>query len=225
MNQIHLKRGMAPAIAVTLLLSVLACTFGVGPITISLGPPSPTPTETRTPRPTITPIPTATETPTPTPTDTATPQTTATATRRLPTPRPPTPRPPTAGPPPISPPTVSPFEYHANSPLPCAHSGIAFLKGTVYLDKNDLNSKYVGAIVALGPPDGSRIYDVIKTDSYGEYTFVLGDAGQPKPGNWGIWLVDPSLKRKSDIGGPIVTNGLPASDPTSCWSSGVDFWK
>ncbi len=109
--------------------------------------------------------------------------------------------------------------------MPCQHSGMTFLKGTVYLDKNDPNSRYIGAIVALGPPDGSTIYDVVKTDGMGEYTFVLSEQGVAKPGNWGIWLVDPSHKRKSDIGGPITTNDLPADNPSSCWASGVDFWK
>lgn len=223
MMRMRYKRRSGAIVAALLFLTLLACSFGVGEMTISLGPPSPTPTLTRTPRPTITPIPTATDTPTPT--NTATPLATATATRRPPTPRPPTPRPPTAGPQPTAAPPVSTYEFHVNPPLPCAHSGRTFLKGTVYLNKNDPNSKYVGAIVALGPPNGSTIYDVVKTDDYGEYTFVLGGDGEAKPGNWGIWLVDPSYKRKSDIGGPINTNNLGPDNPSSCWTSGVDFWK
>ncbi len=103
---------------------------------------------------------------------------------------------------------------------------MTYLKGTVYLDKNDPNSRYVGAIVALGPPDGSTIYAMVKSDDYGQYTFVLSGEGQPpNKGTWALWLVTPSGERKSDIGGPIVTNGLPAGDPSSCWASGVDFWK
>lgn len=117
-------------------------------------------TPTRTPRPTRTPIPTATDTPVPT--DTPTPEPTATSTRR-PTVRP-TPRPPTEVPAPVVvAPTTSPFEFHVNPPFPCEHSGLTYLKGTVYLDKNDPTNVYVGAIVALGPPDGSTIYDRQKT--------------------------------------------------------------
>ena len=174
---------------------------------------------TRTPRPTFTPIPSATNTLVPT--KTATPAPTATATRK-PTVRP-TARPPTPIPQPAAP-TASPYEFHVNI-LPCTHSGHTFLKGTAYLDKNDPNSKYVGAIVALGPPDASTIYTIVQTDIYGQYTFTLSDEGQSHPGTWAIWLVDPSNRRKSDIGGPITTNSLGADDPNSCWAGGVDFWK
>ncbi len=220
----YYKRRAGLTIAAFAFFTLLACTFSVGEMNISLGPPSPTPTNTRTPRPTITVIPSPTDTLIPT--DTPTPPATATATRRPATPRPPTPRPPTAGPQPTAPPAPSTYEFHANPPLPCAHSGRAFLKGTVYLSKNDPNSKYVGAIVALGPPNASTMYgDPVKTDDYGEYTFVLGGEGEARPGYYGIWLVDPSYKRKSDIGGPIVLNDLPAGNPSSCWTSGVDFWK
>ena len=178
---------------------------------------------TRTPRPTFTPIPPATDTPVPTKTATAAPTDTPTKKPTLrPTLRPPTATPKPAGPPP---PTTSPYEFHANPPLPCAHSGHTFIKGTVYLDKNDPNSKYVGAIVALGPPDGSTIYTIVLTDIYGQYTFTLSDDGQSHPGTWAVWLVTPSNVRKSDIGGPIVTNSLGADDPNSCWAGGVDFWK
>ena len=179
-------------------------------------------TPTRTLRPTTTPTRKPTDTPIPTMTATAVP--TLEPTRKPPTPRPPTAKPPPTAPRPVQP-TVSPYEFHANPPLPCTHSGMTFLKGTVYTNRNDPNSKYVGAIVALGPADGSTIYDVVKTNDYGEYTFVLGAEGQAKPGTWGIWLVDPSHKRKSDIGGPITTNDLPSGNPNACWAGGVDFWK
>ncbi|HEX7587942.1 MAG TPA: hypothetical protein VF478_06465 [Anaerolineae bacterium] len=178
---------------------------------------------TRTPRPTFTPIPSATNTLVPT--QTATPAPTATATKKptlRPTTRPPTAIPQAAAPPP---PTVSPYEFHANPPLPCTHSGQTYLKGTVYLDKNDANSRYAGAIVALGPSDGSAIWDKVLAGYDGVYSFILAGQGEAKPGTWYIWLVDPSNKRKSDIGGPITTNSLGADDPNSCWASGVDFWK
>jgi hypothetical protein len=218
----HYERRSGLFIAAFTLLTLLACTLSVGEMSISLGPPSPTPTNTRTPRPTLTLIPSPTDTLIPT--NTPTPLSTATATRRpvTSTARPPTPRPTAAGPQPTA---ASTYEFHANPPLPCAHSGLSYFKGTVYLNRSDPNSKYVGAIVALGPPNGSTIYDIVKTNDYGEYTFVLGGNGEAKPGYWGIWLVDPSMKRKSDIGGPIQTNDLPAENPNSCWTSGVDFWK
>lgn len=213
------KWGMRPALAALLFFAVLACR------TTDVFIAQATVTPTRTPRPTYTPIPQATDTPVPT--ETATPAPTATPTKRPSTPRPPTPKPPTAVPQPAATPqpTVSPYEFHANPPLPCTHSGLTYLKGTVYLNKDDPNSRYVGAIVALGPPDGSTVYDVIKTGDDGEYSFILSAPGQPRPGYWGLWLVDPSYRRKSDIGGPIVTNDLPADNPNSCWASGVDFWK
>jgi hypothetical protein len=210
----YLLKGTRPVLAVMLLVAVLACRSA----DIFLA--QATAITTRTPRPSFTPIPKATDTPIPT--KTATPAPTATSTRRPPTPRPPTPKPQPTSPPQ---PTVSPYEFHVNPPFPCTHSGLTFLKGTVYLDKNDPNNRYIGAIVALGPPDGSTIYTIMQTDGNGEYSFILSDSGQSHPGSWGIWLVDPAQHRKSDIGGPIVTNSLGADDPNSCWTSGVDFWK
>ncbi len=217
----HLNKwGIKLIPAVLLFVGALACRTGDMFIAQA------TATPTRPPRPTFTPIPPPTDTPVPT--DTSTPEPTATATRRpaatrkpvVPTPKPA----PQATP--VPQPTVSPYEFHANAPAPCTHAGNTYLKGTVYLDRNDSSQRYAGAIVALGPPDGSTIYTVVKADDYGEYTFTLSAAGQPpSSGTWAIWLVDPSYKRKSDISGMIVTNGLPASDPTSCWTSGVDFWK
>ncbi|MBI4785436.1 MAG: hypothetical protein HY782_00085 [Chloroflexi bacterium] len=187
-------------------------------------------TPTRTPRPTFTPLPKATNTPVPTPVPpTPVPPTSAptrTATRRPPTA---TPRPPTAIPPPVvqptAPPPVSQYEFHVN-PATCSHSGLTYIKGTVYLDRFNPDARYAGAIVALGPPDGSTIYDKVKAGDDGVYTFVLSSEGQPgRPGTWGLWLVDPADRRKSDIGGPIVTNGLPADNPSACWAGTVDFWK
>ena len=213
----YLKWGTRFVIVAMIFVAVLACrTADVFIAQATLTP-------TRTPRPTYTPLPPPTDTPAPT--DTPTPEPTATATRR-PTARPPTPRPPTPVPQPTAPPapTASPFEFHVNAPT-CSHAGNTYIKGTVYLDKNDPNSRYAGAIVALGPPNGSTIYVTVQSDDYGQYTFTLGGPGEAHPGTWGVWLVDPSMNRKSDIGGPIVTNDLPADDPNSCWAGGVDFWK
>lgn len=214
------KPGMRLALAAVLFVGALAC----NPVNLFIAQATVTPT--RTPRPTFTPLPKATDTPPPT--ATALPLPTTAPTQKPPTLKPATPRQPTAtrAVQPTAPPqpTVSAFEFHATL-LECSHSGLTFLKGTVYNDKNDPNNRYAGAIVALGPPDGSTIYDVIKTDSYGEYTFVLSDPGQARPGTWALWLVDPSHRRKSDIGGPIVTNNLPADNPSSCWAGGANFWK
>jgi hypothetical protein len=180
--------------------------------------PTPTPTRTRTPRPTITPIPTDT----PTPTITPTPTRTATATPRPATPRPPTAKPPTAAPQPVQPP-VSQYEFHVNPPT-CVHAGDTYIKGTVYLNKNDPSQRYQGAIVALGAPDGSTIYAKVLSEYDGTYTFILQAHGA-SPGNWGLWLVTPSDARKSDIGGPINTNNLGPDSPNACWAGSVDFWK
>ncbi|MBI5033284.1 MAG: hypothetical protein HZB51_22420 [Chloroflexi bacterium] len=184
-----------------------------------------TATATKTPRPTFTPLATITNTPAPTNTATRVPPTEAPT--KAPTARPPTARPATAAPKPTAvklAPTVSAYEFHANPPT-CTHSGKTFIKGTVYLDKNDPSQRYVGAIVALGSPDGSIIYvDPVKTNDYGEYTFILSDEGS-RPGTWGVWLVDPAHKRKSDVGGPITTNNLGPDNPSACWAAGVDFWK
>ncbi len=120
-------------------------------------------------------------------------------------------------------PVVSSMEYHVNPPS-CAHSGMTYIKGIVYNDKNDPSQRYEGAIVALGPPDGSTIYDKVKSEWDGTYTFILNDKG-PRPGTWGVWLVTPSDARKSDIGGPIVTNSLGPDNPAACMAGSVDFWK
>jgi hypothetical protein len=210
------KWGTRLVFAVMLLAGALACH------TTDVLLAQATVTPTRTPRPTLTPVPSATATLVPT--MTATPAPTSTPTRRPPTPRPPTAKPPTAAPQPVNQPTVSTMEFHVNPPT-CAHSGDTTIKGTVYLNKNDPSQRYVGAIVALGAPDGSTEYvDPVLTNWNGEYTFVLG-AQQGRPGNWGVWLVTPAHVRKSDIGGPINTNDLPAENPASCWAGSVDFWK
>ncbi len=214
------KRGTTLAIAVMLVLVTLACrTTDVFLAQATLTP-------TRTPRPTYTPIPTATETPVPT--NTPTPRPTATATRKpVVVQRPPTPKPaaPAAAQPPAAPqPTVSSMEFHVLN-LPCVHSGMTYIKGTVYNDKNNPDDRYAQAIVVMGAPDGSTIYgDPVKAGDDGVYTFILNSNGS-YPGNFGVWLVDPTMKRKSDVGGPVNTNDLGADDPKSCWAGAVDFWK
>lgn len=208
------KRGTRLAFAIMLFAGALGChitdTF-LAQATV---------TPTRTPRPTLTPIPSATATQVPT--MTATPAPTSTSTRRPATARPPTAKPPpTAAP--VNQPTVSTMEYHVNPPT-CAHSGDTTIQGTVYLSKSDPSQRYYRAIVALGAPDGSTIYvDPLFTDGNGQYTFVLA-AQKSYPGNWGVWLVDPSKKRKSDIG-VVTTNDYGPENPAACWSAVVDFWK
>ena len=117
------------------------------------------------------------------------------------------------------------MEFH-NNPVSCAHAGQAYIKGTVYLNRNDPNSRYAGAIVAFGPPDASTRYgDPIKTGDDGVYTIVLGDMGQAKPGYYGVWLMTPNGTRKSDIAGPVAMNDLPDGNQSACWAAIVDFWK
>jgi hypothetical protein len=215
------KRGTVLVISTLLLLITLACrTADVFVAQATLTP-------TRTPRPTYTPIPTPTDTPVPT--NTPTPRPTATATRRPVVVRPPTAKPAApAAPQPAAPaapqPAVSNMEFHVNPPF-CSHSGMTYIKGTVYNDKSNPDDRYAQAIVVMGAPDGNTIYgDPVKAGDDGVYTFILNSNGA-YPGNFGVWLVDPTMKRKSDIGGPIVTNNLGPDDPKSCWAGGVDFWK
>ncbi len=219
------KLGMRLAVTAALfLVSTLACR--TANVFIAQATEAPEPTA----RPTFTPKPTATNTLVP-PTNTATPAPTATKRPTVrPTPRPPTPVPPPVFVPPtaVPVPTVSPMEFHATQ-LPCSNPTITtnigtFLKGTVYSNRSTAEL-YVGAIVVLGSPDGKSIYQTVQTSDTGQYTFILSDPGVARPGTWAIWLVDPSMNRKSDIGGPIVTNDLPAGDSASCWASGADFWK
>ncbi len=169
----------------------------------------PTPTRTRV-LPTFTPTPTQTLTPPPTATNT----------------RPPTARPtarPTAIPPPPAQaaPTAFPYVYHAVLQK-CEHAGDTFVKGSVYADRNNPNSKIVGALIVLSSgPDGERVDLVRTTDSY---TFVLRSQGA-LPGNFFVWVVDPSLKRISEISPMISFNGKSPSEPGACWAAIVDFWK
>ncbi len=214
------KWGIKLALAAIMMLGALACDAGTFVSLVA------EPTPTRTPRPTFTPIPTITNTPQPTRTNTPIPTVapTKTATRRpatkVPT-KPPTPKPAATA---VPQPVLSQFEFHVN-PVSCSHAGNTYIKGTVYLDKNDPNQRYAQAIVVMGAPDGSTAYtDPIKTNDNGEYTFTLTENG-PRPGNWGVWLVKPDMTRKSDIGGPITTNNLGADNPASCWAASVDFWK
>lgn len=177
-------------------------------------------TPTWTPRPTYTPTLQATNTLVPTATAILP---TATSTKNAPTPRPPTAKPPTQRSV-VRSPTAPLYEFHVNPPT-CLHSGDLGIKGTVYLNKSDPSQRYVGAIVALGAPDGSSMYvDPIQTNDLGEYSFVF-PAQQPMPGTWGVWLVTPALVRKSDIGGPVTPNTLPPESLDACWTAIVDFWK
>lgn len=183
---------------------------------------APTVTPTRTLRPTITPIPT--ETTQPSPTATTQPTSALTATRRPATPRPPTPKPaaPAPAPAPVQP-TVSSMEFHTN-PTVCQTVGQAVIGGKVYLDKNNPNSAYAGAVVALGPPDASTVYAPYqKADGNGNYSFVLADPGIAKPGNYGVWLVTPGGQRKSDIG--IANLNDVTSGSSACSAAVIDFWK
>jgi len=217
--------GSTLLLGVTLFAGVLACRIS----DTLVAQVQPTPTRTRTVRPTFTPLPPPTNTPVPPPPTVAPSPTTRpptarpqpTATRRPPT------LPPAPPPPPQPPaPTVSPYEWSANPPR-CEHSGITYLKGAVYSDKNDPGSKTPGMRIAIGGANYSR-YDIppVTTDDFGEYTFVLSGPGQPaNKGTFYLWMVDNAGRPISAIGGPIVINGLPPDNPSSCWAGSVDFWK
>ncbi|MBI3912861.1 MAG: hypothetical protein HY327_01500, partial [Chloroflexi bacterium] len=170
------------------------------------------PTATPTRRPTATPIPpTRTPTPQPSPSPTNT---------RPPTTRP-TPRPPTAVPPPPAPAVAAfPYTYHAQY-QGCQHAGDTYIKGAVYRDRNDPNSKISGAIMVFsGAPDGEAA-GVVRTED--TYTFILRAQGA-YPGNFFVWVANPSLKRISEMSPMITFNDKKPSDPSACWAAIVDFW-
>lgn len=194
-------------------------------------------TPTRTPRPTFTPLATPTDIPTVLPTNppaTAVPVVSAPtkAPTKKPTVKPtakPTSKPPTAPPvvatQPPQPPTQPPFQwtYHATTPG-CEHSGQAFIKGAVYNDKNDVNSKTPGMPVSMGPQDGTTAWANVKTDDNGEFTFMLNAKGAA-PGTYWVWVTDSKGSRISEVGGPIVMNNLGPDDPRTCWHATIDFYK
>jgi hypothetical protein len=184
------------------------------------------PTKTKTVKPTFTVVPTATQTPIP---PTLAPTATTKPTLR-PTPRPPTKPPPTRppAPPPPAPsgPTVSPYSWHVNPPG-CEHAGGVYVKARVYGDKNNPDSGLEGVLVVLGDGNGTR-YDIppYTTTWDGTYSFTLSaDGAPPYKGTVFIWLIDSGGNRISDIGGPMVFNGLGADVPNSCWHGWVDFWR
>ncbi len=190
-----------------------------------------TATPTRTPRPTFTPLPTLTLTPAPTPTQPPAPPTLAPT--KKPTPRPATrvpTKPPTLppAPPPAQPPQppASKFQYGAN-PAWCEHSGLTYIKGRIY-DSSSSDANGVGGVkIALGGAGGTDSWvPPIKSEDDGYYTFILSQPNQPaNKGTYHLWLMDGTGNRISDIGGPIVINGLGPDADGSCWAGHVDFWR
>ena len=216
--------GTRVALGVLIVSGVLACR--VSDTFIAQGA---TVTPTRTPRPTFTPIPPPTSTTAPLPTvpPTKPPPTSTVKPTSKPLPsatrKPSTAIPPTAPP---SGPTQSPYSWHANSPG-CEHAGGVFVKARVYGDKNDPNSGVEGMTVVLGDGAGNRFDIPPRTTTYdGTYDFVLSpDGASPYTGTVYVWLIDSSGKRISDLGGPMVFNGLGPDAPNSCWHGWVDFWR
>lgn len=212
------QRTAWPALAVVIIFGGLACQTGDKILTIAQGNTA-TPTRTRTVRPTFTPQPT--DTSTPLPTSTPVPPT-RTPTRR-PTPRPPTPKPPPTASAPQ--PTVFAYQFHATPPT-CEHAGQSYIKGTVYGDKNDPGSGMPGMKVVLGGAGGDKYDGPNTTDDYGDYTFILSLEGQgARPGTYYTWVVDGSGNRISEMGGPMVLNGLPDTNPATCWVGHVYFYR
>jgi hypothetical protein len=76
----------------------------------------------------------------------------------------------------------------------------------------------------MGGADGTTVYDKVRTDDNGEYTFILQTGGARK-GTYYVWVMDGSGKRISEVGGPITVNGLGPDTPGACWAGSVDFWK
>jgi hypothetical protein len=103
----------------------------------------------------------------------------------------------------------------------CSHAGDTYIKGSVYRDRNDPNSKIVGAILVFsGAPDGEPA-GVVKSED--TYTFILRAQGA-YPGNFFVWVADPSLKRLSEMSPMISFNNKGSNDPGACWAAIVDFW-
>ncbi len=170
--------------------------------------PTTTPTPTRTRVPTATPTQTPTFTPTLTPTRTSTVRPTArpTATRTVPPPQPVV--------------VAFPYMYHALY-QGCSHAGDTYIKGSVYRDRNDPNSKIFGAILVFsGSPDGEPA-GVVKSED--TYSFILRAQGA-YPGNFFVWVADPGLKRLSEISPMISFNNKGPNEPGSCWAAIMDFW-
>lgn len=202
--------GMLVLLCVALFV-FLACSLSSVPL-ISQVQPTATKRATRTPRPTFTPRPAPTETvepepvaqieptvePTEAPPPTEPPAPTKRPTQR-PQPRPTQPPPPTQ--PPAPPPTEPPkFPYKA-SIVTCTHAGNAYIKGSVCNDRN-CHSKLSGIRVVLSDAPYGTIYDRVKTDALGDYTFTLSGNG-PRPGTFYVWVVNNNDQPLSDVGGPI----------------------
>jgi hypothetical protein len=212
-------RGIRLALGFVFVVGALGCNL----TDTFLAQTQPTPTRTRTVKPTFTPVPppTATQPPPPTAPPTAT-RVPPTATRRPATKPPPTNPPP---PPPPSGPTKSPYEWRANPPG-CEHAGGVFVKAKVYGDRNNPDSGLEGMRVVLGDGAGNR-FDInpVTTTWDGTYSFTLSQDGQPPfKGTVYVWLIDAGGKRISEIGGPMVFNGL-GPDAGGCWHGWVDFWR
>jgi hypothetical protein len=67
------------------------------------------------------------------------------------------------------------------------HAGNTYIKGTVYESMDPSAGVTPGVRVALGGADGVNIWEQVKTDEYGQYTFTLSSPGQP--GRTGTWYV------------------------------------
>lgn len=58
-------------------------------------------------------------------------------------------------------------------------------------------------VVMSDAPHGT-ILDKVKTDTYGEFTFVRNGSGPVgKPENWYFWVVNGQDQPMSDAGGPV----------------------
>ena len=82
-----------------------------------------------------------------------------------------------------------------------------------------------GMKVAIGGAGGDA-YDTNTTSGDGDASFILSLEGQgARLGTFYAWVLGGSGNRISEIGGPVVINGKPNTDPTSCWAGWFFFTR
>lgn len=57
--------------------------------------------------------------------------------------------------------------------------------------------------VVMSDAPGGTILDKVKTDTYGEFTFVRNGTGPVANEKWYFWVVDGQNNPLSDAGGPV----------------------
>lgn len=99
----------------------------------------------------------------------------------------------------------------------CGYAGATWIVGSVYDGLTPLN----GITVDLGNYP-YVVYDHTTTVANGSYTFVLSLEGQgARTGTYDVWVSGIYAPLSDQV--RFVINGLPASDPSSCWAARADF--